>query len=140
MHLKGDSGGSVLYLKALLKFPVLSEHQQRVGFLKRCIRSYGEVQDSAMPHSDDIDAVFFSDIDPADTHADPLRREVHLIDVVITFQIYKIEDVVGTEADRCPFRKLLFRVDDLIGTVSQKKFLVNVTGSAGDNELCSELL
>ena len=118
MHLKGDSGGSVLYLKALLKFPVLSEHQQGVGFLKRCIRSYGEVQDSAMPHSDDIDAVFFTDIDPADTHADPLLWEVHLVDVVITFQIYKIEDVVGTEADRSPFGKLLLRVNDLIGTVS----------------------
>ena len=39
--------------------------------------------------------------------------------------------MVGAEADRSPFRKLLFRVDDLIGTVSQKKFLVNITGSAG---------
>ena len=48
--------------------------------------------------------------------------------------------MVGAEADRSPFRKLLFRVDDLIGTVSQKKLLVNITGSAGDNELCAELL
>lgn len=130
----------ILNLKAFLQIAILSENQDRIAFFKEGFRLDGEIQSAVSPDGNDVDAVFFPDIDLTYAHADPSFRKINLIDIVVAFQIDKIKNVVGAEADRSPFRKLLFRVDDLIGTVPQKKFLVNITGSAGDNELCAELL
>ena len=130
----------ILNLKAFLQLSILSENQDRIAVFKDGFRLDGEIQSAVSPDGNDVDAVFFPDIDLTYAHTDPAFRKIYLIDIVVAFQIDKIKNVVGAEADRSPFRKLLFRVDDLIGTVPQKKFLVNITGSAGDNKLCAELL
>ena len=141
MHTKEAAGGRfrmartganrILNFKAFLQIPILSENQDRIAVFKDGFRLDGEIQSAVSTDGDDVDAVFFPDIDLTYAHTDPAFRKIYLIDIVVAFQIDKIKNVVGAEADRSPFRKLLFRVDDLIGTVPQKKFLVNITGSAG---------
>ena len=109
----------ILNLKAFLQIAILSENQDRIAFFKAGFRLDGEIQGAVSTDGNDVDAVFFPDIDLTYAHTDPAFRKIYLIDIVVAFQIDKIKNVVGTEADRSPFRKLLFRVDDLIGTVPQ---------------------
>ena len=119
-------------VEALLNVFISAQDHQGHAAGQQGTGGNGEIQVTFLPDTHNAHIVFFSDIDLDDGFASPILRHGDLINAIFSVQLHIVEKMVRTVADGSPVGKLLFRIDDLIGTVSQQKLLLHIGGCPGD--------
>ena len=126
--------------EAFLDVFVLTHDHQGFSLTKQGVRGDKGIQSASTLCSQDIDIEFFTDIQLTDGFSHPALRNRHLEDGILTVQLDVIQYMVGTVPDGRPPGKLFFRLDYLIGTVSQEELLLHIGCGAGHYHSCPQFL
>ena len=93
----------------------------------------GEGDGIAVFDGEDIETVFLAHVGVHEVFARPFAGDFDLEHAVIRAQLYEVEDVVGVVSHRGLEGEVLFGVDDLVGTVAEQEFALDLAARHGDD-------
>ena len=106
---------------------VLTQRQNRNVIGQYGVRRNGNIRFSGSFDAKNVDAKLSADIQLTNAFPDPRLRHLHFKDGVLLVDLYVVENMVGSESDRCPFCHLFFRVDYMVCAVAEQKLCLHIT-------------
>ena len=110
---------------------ILTQCQDRNVIGQYGVRRNRNIRFSCTFDAENGDAELPADIQLANAFLDPRLRHFYFKDGVLFINLYIVKNMVGSEANRCPFCHLLFGIDHVICAVAEQKLRLHIAFGAG---------